>query len=256
MRVVVITDGNDPTAISMADGAANLGHDSTVVDLRMDRIDLRVGMEPVISMHGMPLESDVVINRTGVNGLGLASGPALIRQRGRTWYELHSAAREEQGLLLAVFDAFSHSGTMVINAPVAAEMNLMRNLVVERLARHRVYVAGGAGGRTRYIVAGGRVVLLPDQSRPEDDVLRICRRVGEVAGFDLGWIEFSADAAGSHLADWNPHLDLDGIDQRWQLPIAESIVRTLIGDGGNREPESPSRPLITDMIDRLGDHPR
>jgi hypothetical protein len=242
-------DGRDPTGYELADACARLGHDTVVVDLRRSRLELEVGPASGVRIGGEPLVADVVVNRTGVNGLGLAAPAALVRQSGRTWYELHSAAREEQGLLLAIFDHLLLGGVRVINPPEAAELELMRNLVIERLGGKGIPVNVGGAPDVRYLVAGGRIALQPGQHRPDPMVLRTCKQVAGVAEFDLGEVSFEVAEGAPRLVEWTSAPDLGHLDPAVAGAMSESVMRALLGETGHSAP-LPSRPFIEDMIER------
>ena len=250
MRVLFVVDGDDPTGLTLARAAARLGHSTTLGDLRRTRFELRTGSDGGPFLDGAPVDVDVVVNRTDVNGLGLASPVALRRQLGSTWYELHSAAREEQGLLLAVLDAFELSGTRVINGPAAVEMDLMRNLVVERLARRGVALTPSEVSYVSYLVTCGRVALQPGQDRPGPDVLGVCKLVSEVAHFDLGAVRFGLSAGGHRLVGWTQRPELTHLDRDTASAIAESLMLELVGKADNGT-VPPLRPFIPDMVERF-----
>lgn len=251
MKVVVVLDGADPTGLLLAAAAARIGHDTSVVDLRRSAFELRTGPGAGVRLHGAPLLVDAVVNRTLVNGLGLASAAALRRQAGSTWYELHSAAREEQGMLLAVFDWFAHEGVRVINPPRAAELESMRNVVIERLARRGVGVDARATPDASYLVAGGRIVLQPGQERPAASLLMSCALLAEIAGFDLGTVSFESSCGEPKVVGWASQPDLTHLDVATADAIAQSMVLELLGTSGGAA-VSPTRPFVPDMVDRLG----
>lgn len=253
MNVLVILNGSDPTGLLLAGAAARLGHATHVADLRRARFELRTGSDGAVWLDGAPLAVDAVVNRTDVNGLGLASPAALRRQLGSAWYELHSAAREEQGLLLAVLDAFELSGTRVINGPAAVELELMRNLVVERLARRGVALTPTEVSDVSYLVTGGRVALQPGQDRPSPDVLGVCKLVSEVTHFDLGAVRFGLSAGGHRLVGWTSRPELTHLDLDTAGAIAESLMLELVGKADN-DAVPPLRPFIPDMVERFEQH--
>ena len=199
-------------------------------------------------MDGVPVDADVVVNRTGVNGLGLAPPAALQRQIGATWYELHSAAREEQGLLLAVFDWFALNGVEVLNPPEAVEMESMRNLVIERLARRGVPINPKGSESGSYLVTGGRIALQPGQVRPSSAVLNACKLISDVAAFDIGEVWFGPGEAV--VVGWTSKPELTHLDLRVARALAESLMEELIGRSGSAT-VPPGRPFIPDMVGRF-----
>lgn len=250
MKVLVIVEGRDPTGLLLADATARLGHVTSLADLRRSRFEVRTGSAPHVLLDGETLDADVVVNRTSVNGLGLAPPAALQRQVASTWYEAHSAAREEQGLLLAVLDGLSLDGVRVINAPEAIEFESMRNLVVERLARRDVAVTASDVPDVSYLVTGGRVALQPGQDRPTAEVLAICKLVSEIAAFDLGEVRFLSSDGRQWLSGWTSQPQLTHLDVSTARAMAESLMEELVGRVG-AETDPAGRPFIRDMIERF-----
>lgn len=243
----MIIEGGDPTGVLLAHATAHLGHATTLVDLRRARVELRTGPGGGVRFDGVPLDVDVVVNRTGINGLGLAPPAALQRQVGATWYELHSAAREEQGLLLAVFDWFELNGVRVINPPEAVEMESMRNLVIERSARRGVAITPSETVNSSYLVTGGRVALQQGQDRPTTDVLSACKLVSESALFDIGEVRFGT---GGTVVGWTSRPHLAPRDVGVARALAGALMEELIGRSGSAT-VPPGRPLIPDMVERF-----
>ncbi len=256
--ILVLTDGADHTAEAFADAAIVAGHRVVLADLRVDRFSLRIGASEPLRMNGTVIEPSVVLNRTGVNGLGLAPPSALLRAPFETWYGRHVVAREEQGLLLALFDRLALDGVRILNPPRATELALMRNLVVERLASRRVVFAAPTGGRVeRLLVLDGRIFLRPGQSQPPRGVQIAAKAIAEVAEFQLGEIVAETTEAGWLLQDWTPQADLSDVAGPALRAMADAIVREIldpVADGGGST-SLPSELFIPDLVENVRNPP-
>jgi len=126
--LLIIAEGSDPTVELLLEAANGFGVDVSLVDLRYDRFDLAVGPRAVVRVNGNSITTPtVVMNATSANSLGLAGDAALQRQRSSRWQQRHLAAKEEQGLLLAVLAHFRRDGAILVNPPEASDLALMPN---------------------------------------------------------------------------------------------------------------------------------
>jgi hypothetical protein len=90
-EALILVDGDDPGAGLLASAFRRHRWSVRVVDLRFARPTLDAADEVVVRIDGHPVDSDIVINRTGISGLGLASAAALDRQLPTTWSGRHLA---------------------------------------------------------------------------------------------------------------------------------------------------------------------
>lgn len=246
MNALILVEGRDPTGQLLGDALADLGHSSSIVDIGQARLSVRTGSEPALTIDGRPTEPDLVVNRTSVNGHGLAS-PALLRhQPGATWFERHTTARERQGLLLAVLDHLGRSAR-VLDPPAAAEHLLMRNRVVEILAARGIPVATPDVDDGVVRVAAGRIVMAPGDDRPSAHLREASAALAEAGRFDMATVTHRAGV----LTGWSLPLDLNAPDLPTARAMARSVVTTC-GVGAIGPPTTrPTRPFITDMVDRF-----
>jgi hypothetical protein len=209
----VVHDGWDPTAELLADAGRRLGVEVVELDLRHDRLGVRIGGDGAEVRHGATtLRPDIVVNRTTVTGLGLASASLLERQRPHGWQDRHVAARQEQGLLLAVFDVWERAGAIVMNPTTAEDLSVMPNAVVERLGRAGVVVDRRVATEdtVEILVARGRGIAHRGGREPGRTDLSAALLVAAQAGFDLGSVRLRPDAGRPTVTAWDHRPDLTG----------------------------------------------
>lgn len=245
MRVLVISAGGDPTADLLVLAAQRLGHDAGTVDLRSDRLTLVVDPDGArVRRNGQTLAPEVVVNRSSVNGLGLASPGALVRQRDTSWRRRHVAAREEQGLLLAVFDVWQRSGVVVADLPRAADLALMPNAVIERLGRSGVPVNRSLDGTTEVLVARGRGVAHRGDEAG-DAHLATALSVADAAEFGVGSVGLADQRGVLVVTGWSHQPEL----HTWPEPetVAMAVLANLVGETPAQLGESPPPFFVEDL---------
>ncbi|MEM8906123.1 MAG: hypothetical protein AAGF02_20660 [Actinomycetota bacterium] len=212
--LLVVHGGGDPTAALLLRSAERLGWKAVEADLRSDRFSLGVAATTVVRLRGRPISPHLVVDRSATTGLGLSGPDALRRQRGTAWRERHTAAREEQALLLAALDQLARGGAVVANPSTAADLALMPNAIVERLARTDVPVrrAGEPDG-VEVLVAGGRGVAYRHHGElagptPTNAHLRDAAEVATAAGATLLSVSFTDRGGRRVVTGWDVLPDL------------------------------------------------
>lgn len=205
--LLLFTDGPDVTADLLVQAATGLGLDARTLQLDRDRLTLRVGADVSIECDGDVLVPDVVINRCTANPSGLPSVASLSRQSVGSWSGRFAAAREEQGLLLAVLDAWETLGVTVVNPPAVEARSLMDNWFALRMAEEGV----GSGRRVDQTVAvvDGRIAQRPDQDTLGIEARRVCQIVAKLTEARLCEIDLEiADDGSCRPVAWRPRVDL------------------------------------------------
>ncbi|MEM9608041.1 MAG: hypothetical protein AAGA99_11515 [Actinomycetota bacterium] len=247
-ELLVVSDGWDPTAQLLGDAGRRLGGAVTELDLRLDRLTVEVGPEGADVRHrGRRLRPDVVVNRSGITGLGLADGALLERQRPHGWFERHVAARQEQGLLLAATDAWARSGATVLNPPTSEDLSLLTNAVVERLARRGVRTRrAGTSDEIEIVVASGRgVTYRADGEAPDRSMVEVATIVAAAAGFDVGSVRLVSDDRGVVVTGWDHRPELSTWPDADR--IALGILLTVPGLDGRELGTTPPRFFAEDL---------
>lgn len=244
---VVVHDGWDATAELLADAGRRLGADVVELDLRIDRLGVRIGPGGAEVRHGgRELRPDVVINRSSVTGLGLASAPMLDRQRPHGWHDRHIAARQEQGVLLGAFDAWERAGAALLNATTAEDLALMPNAVTERLVRAGVGVTRREDiDVVEILVAGGRGIAHRLGTNPTGAHLRTALAVAGHAGFELGTVRVRTGIEHAAVSGWDHRPDLTS----W--PRAERIALAVWSTMVQLDPDALTDPPPRFFVDEL-----
>ena len=246
--LLLLTDGPDVTADLLRQAAMGLGFDTRVVELGRDRVTLRIGASVSIECDGEVLAPDVVINRCSANPSGLPSVASLNRQSVGSWSGRFAAAREEQGLLLAVLDAWEALGVTVVNPPAVEARALMDNWFALRMAREGV----GLGRRVDETVAvvDGRGAQRPDQETLNLEARRICQLVATVTGARLCEVDLEiADDGACRPVAWRPGVDLlaHGDGAALAGPILAHLLGAVARDVSVVSPDLFVEDLITNL---------
>lgn len=248
--MLIVAGGADPTTELVVEAAHELGIDVDLIDLRSHRLSVRVGDEDRAVLNGdRALNPLVVFNTTSVNGLGLAGADALVRQRSRRWRYRHTAAREEQGVLLAAFAQWRESGVVLVNSPEAHDLSLMPNAVVDRLDRAGVPVNRKLieGTRTEILLAAGRVVAHLGPV-PTTGQVEIARQTAIAAGFELGSVEIFTRPSGIEVvAGWTHQPEL------WRWPDQDECSRAILRSFPELEPGGPASHERVFFVPELND---
>lgn len=236
--MLVLRGGPDATGDLLVAATARLDSAVLDVDLRVDRFSVDVTRSGAqVRLNGEVVHPTVVINRTGINGLGLSSTDGLARQRSSSWHERHTEGREEQGVMLAVFEAWQTQGVTVLNDPRATDLTLMPNAVSDRIGR-----AGGAfrasppaEGDVSVLLCRGTGITASAQAGSEH--LDLARRVAVAAEFELGSARIRP---GKQLVAcaWTPFPTLEEWDEPELLALSIMVEAT----GADLETLEPSPP--------------
>ena len=244
--IVVVRGGGDPTADLLSVAARRLGQHVQDIDLRIDRLTIDVTSDGATVRAGQrTLEPSLVFNRTEINGLGLSSGDGLKRQIATHWRDRHTQGREEQGLLLAVFEAWERTDVTLVNRTRAADMSLMPNSVVDRLVRMGEAVHRGkpTSPQTEVLICAG-VPIAHRGATADRRHQALARRVADAAEFSLGAVRMST-GANVVVRGWTHRPLLE----QWDNP--EAVAVAIVAATANLDPDAlhdvPPRYFVDDL---------
>ncbi len=218
--VVVLRGNSDVTSDLFVAACERLDLPVLDVDLRVDRCSVEVTRRGAsVRINAKTVEPSVVFNRTGINGLGLSSADGLARQRSTSWRNRHTEGREEQGVMLAVFEAWQTSGVRLLNNPRATDLTLMPNAVGDRvrLAGGRCQPTPQRPGDVSVLICGG--VGIKANGDAGGDHLELARLVADAAQFDFGCVRISGRDRLT-ATGWSPIPLLEEWDEPELLALA------------------------------------
>jgi len=241
-EVVIVVDGDDLGAVSLAAAFRRHRWSVRLLDLRFGRPTLDAGADrPLVRLDGRCIEPDIVINRTTVSGLGLASAAALDRQLPTSWSGRHLAAREENGLLLACLDVWDCTSRLY-NPVRTTDRRLMRPAVESQLIAQGVALGradSATGVQTVCWVVDGAITASASRlhgqhwrtNEPTDVPENLVQRTAELTGLRLGEVDLWQPDAGPHvLTGWRPVPPFRTIFQQSGLDVAALVVAALLDE--------------------------
>jgi hypothetical protein len=203
-EALILVEGYDPGAGLLASAFRRHRWSVRVADLRFGWPPLDASADPVVvRLDGRSVDVDIVINRTGISGLGLSSAAALDRQLPTSWSGRHLAAREEQGLMLACLDVWDRA-SRPYNSVRTTDRRLLRPAVEAELAADGVPVGrvdSTPGEATACWVVDGEIAA--SATRPSDGPWR----PGSPSGASVDLVVRTAALTGLRLGEvdlWQP----------------------------------------------------
>ncbi|MFC4944434.1 hypothetical protein [Pseudonocardia sp. GCM10023141] len=232
-EVLFVLEGDDPGAALLAAAFRRHGWRARLLDVRFTRPTLDACAEPAgaVRIDGNGDAPDIVINRTATSGLGLPGPAALERQLPLTWSGRHLAAREEQGLLLAVFDCWDRDSRLY--NPVRAQD---RRLVAALPTRVDLPPDGRRGAC--WIVDDTIVAACAEQDgggwrqvAVSAATAELARGVAATSDLRLGQVDCWQQRGGSTIVtDWSPIPPFHTLRARTGIDVAALAVAALVGE--------------------------
>jgi hypothetical protein len=241
-KALILVEGDDPCAGLLASAFRRHRWSVRVVDLRFGWPTLDASADPVVvRVDGCPVDADIVINRTGISGLGLSSAAALDRQLPTSWSGRHLAAREEQGLMLACLDVWDRASRLY-NPVRTTDRRLLRPAVEAELAANGVPVGrvdGAPGEVTACWVVDGEVAASATrpldgpwrETAPSTAVTDLVVRTAALTGLRLGEVDLWQPVEGSAVVtNWRPAPPFRTTFEQSGIDAAALVVAALLGE--------------------------